>query len=195
MRELISTIEGALGPERLARLRADDDVYQQFWLGVLEALGRADLSREQVGFLISNGYGAVRNMRRAENSRSRYRSCPNCGHTLGNRTVRCPDCGEATVGAARLSSTTTAEGAVLDLPDSSYPVEGPVDLRLDVESFLKTLSGTDLYVGRRWLRDRADLLYKNHLAQIAFELGVSKPRVAQVKARVREAFRRWYWGT
>jgi len=193
VRDLIPTIEGALGPDRVARLKKDEDAYQQFWIGVLEALGRADLNRETVGFLISNGYGAVRNMRKAGNSRSRMKACPSCGRICGNRTVTCPGCGAETVGSARVVSTSLPEGGEADFPSPQY--RGAHDLSIDVWLFLRTLSGRDLYVARRVMVDRADLLFKNHLAQIGFELGVSKQRVSQIKVRVREAFRRWYYGT
>lgn len=192
MRELIPTIEGALGPERLRRLKRDDDAYQQFWLGVLEALSRVDLSRDSVSFLISNGYGSIRNMRRGENSRNRIRHCPSCGREYGNRTVECPLCRVPTEGAVRVVPTSNSEGCEIDFEDRRG---ADPDVGVDIGLFLKTLSGRELYVGRRWLQDRADLLYKNHLEQIAFELGISKPRAAQIKMKVKVAFRRWYFGT
>lgn len=193
MRELISTIEAALGQDRLARLKRDEDAYQQFWLGVLEAYHRIDLNRESVGFLVSNGYGAIRNMRRAENSRGRVRSCPRCGRVYGNRTMECPRCMHPTDGSVRTSSTAAATGEEMDFEDgrqSSY-----LELSIDIETFLGGLEGKRLYLARRWLVDRADMMYKNHLSQLAFEMGISKPRAAQIKVEVRDAFRRWYWGT
>lgn len=193
MRELIPTIEEALGPERLSRLKRDEDAYQQFWLGVLEAYRRVDLSRESIGFLISNGYGAVRNMRRAENSKNRLRICHQCGRVYGNRTVECPDCLVPTDGYVRIVSITASTGEDLDFEDGRPAA--PLSLSIDIELFLKRLSGKRLYVARRWLVDRVDLLFNNHLSQLAFELGISKPRVAQIKGEVRDSFRRWYFGT
>ena len=191
MRELIPAIEGALGAERLGRLRRDEDAYQQFWLGVLEALPRVDWSREALGYLISSGYGAVRNMRRAEDSRSRMRVCPGCGAHLGNRTRECPRCGRETDGAVRVSYLARPDGSDLEVVDERH-WPSP-DLRVDVEAFMETLSGREAYVARRWLVERADLTCQNHVRQIAFEMGVSQARVSQLKAKVRDQFRGWYF--
>lgn len=193
MRELIPTIEEALGPERLERLKKDEDAMQQFWLGVLEATARADLSRDVIGFYISNGYGAIRNMRKSEDSMMRRRVCPGCGAIYGNRTKICRRCGAELWSVPVVFPLTMPDGTDREL-EAPRPWAGPVDLQVDIESFVCTLGGRQAYVARRWLLDRADLFYDNHLAQIALEMGVSKPRVAQLKKRVREAFRVWYLG-
>lgn len=178
MRELIPAIEGALGPERLARLKRDEDAYQDFWEGVLRALERVDWERDALAFLVSAGYGAVRNARRRERTAQRLRFCPVCGKSYGYRTVTCPRCGGENESAPRLSGYLESEARAA--PDR--------DLAIAIEQFVATLSGQEAYVARRWMVERADLLHVNHLKQLAWEMGVSTPRVAQIKKRVREAF-------
>jgi hypothetical protein len=64
---------------------------------------------------------------------------------------------------------------------------------MDVELFVLTLTTRRLrYVATRWLIQRADLYYDNHLEQIAVELGISAPAVAKVKKRIRAAFKAWW---
>lgn len=184
MRELIPTIEQGLGDRRLSSLRRDPDAYQQFWLGVLEALARVDWSRETVGFLISSGYGAVDNMRRAERSKSRVKVCPECGRTYGYRTLTCR-CGAELESRGRVA-------AYEDVHPSARAED--LDLHIDIKTYVELLSGREAYVARRWLLDRADLLYANHLKQIAWELGVSVARVAQIKGAVRLGLVRWLNG-
>ena len=189
MRELsyfIPLIEGALGVERAARLRRDEDSYQQFWVGVLSALPRANPERELVPYLVSAGYGAVRNMRRGERTRGGFSRCPECGAVFGYRATRCPKCGSETVREIR-------HGEFEDVySDGRY--EEDLDGLIDLEAFVGGLSGITRYVARRWLLERADLLFANHLKQIASEFGVSAPRVAQVKKAIRAAYRAYLNG-
>jgi hypothetical protein len=185
MKDLVAAVEAGLGPDRLARLRRNPDSYQQFWLGVLEARLRLDGIRESVPFLISNGYGAVRNMRRAESSFQQLRVCPECGRVYGNRKKECPECYVPTVAETRHS-----EYAEWHSPQCSEPDL----LRADLEAFVCGQSGSRAYVARRWLLDRADLYYTNHLEQIAGELGLTSARVAQIKASVRGELRLWLNG-
>lgn len=184
MKDIVPVIEAGLGRERLVRLRRDPDAYQEFWLGVLEAMSRVDRSRDATAFLISNGYGAVRNMRRAERTKSRLKLCPECKGSFAYRRTECPWCGAELQPEARTSEYVDVEPA-RDGPD--------LDFLADVESFVRSLSGNDAYVARRWMIDRADLLYANHLRQIAAELGVSAPYVAKIKGRVRRAFLSFYY--
>jgi len=190
MKELILTIEEALGPDRLTKLRNNEDAYQQFWLGVLEAMSRADLSKETVGYLISSGYGSIRNMRRAENSKGKMRTCSICGVEYGYRTKVCRYCGAETDSSCRVSSTTGSDGGEIDFEDRT---RSELDFTIDISIFLETLTGNERYIAKRWLVDRADLLFANHTKQIAFELDLSSPRVAQIKTVVRQKFKDWYW--
>lgn len=176
MRELVPVIEAALGPRRLAALRRDEDAYQDFWVGVLEALARVDWDRDVVAYLITSGYGAVRNGRRAGWTDERLRRCPSCGGTFGYRAVRCPRCGAETESEVR-----HCELAVE--PEARRGEDA--DLRMSLEQFVATRAGNEAYVARRWLLERADLRYQNYQKQIAYELGLSAPRVAQVVSKLR----------
>lgn len=176
MRELIPAIEEALGPQRLAALRRNEDDYQEFWVGVLEALKRVDWSRDVMAYLISSGYGAVRNANRREWTDKRLRWCPSCGGTFGYRQVECPRCGAMTESEVRHSDL-TVEPAARQGADR--------DFEMSLESFVATLTGNARHVAKRWLLDRADLWYQNYQKQIAFELGLSAPRVAQVVSKLK----------
>ena len=178
MRELIPLIEEALGSDRLARLRRDEDAHQDFWVGVLEGLERVDWDRDAVAFLITAGYGAVRNAKRSKWTRDRYRICPSCGRVVGYRHVQCSHCGAETESGIRHSEYETSEAR--PEPDR--------DLVIDIQRFVATLSGPTAYVARRWMIDRLDLLSVNHTKQIAAELGVSAPRVAQIKKVIKSEF-------
>lgn len=185
MRQLIIAVEEGLGAERLARLKRDPDAYQQFWLGVLEAVSRINPDKDMVAYLISSGYGAVRNMRRSERTWSSMKVCPECGKIYGYRKRVCPECGVELKTEARHSEYQDWHQA---------PSEPDVDLLMEINVFVETLSGPDAYVARRWMVERADLLFKNHLAQIALELGVSSPRVAFIKKRIKQKFLEWHYG-
>lgn len=179
LRNLIPAVEQELGPERLARLRRDPDAYQQFWLGVLEATARVDWTRESLAFLISNGFGAVRNMRRSERSWNGMKVCRSCGKTYGYRAKTCLRCGAELETQVRLSEFD-------DLLPSRE--DRSVEAILDVKAFVETLDGKARYVARRWMLERADLYYVNYQKQIAFELGVSAPRVAQIVKALKAGF-------
>lgn len=187
---VIQEIEKALGPQRIKMLKRDEDSYQQFWLGVLEALNRVNLNKDFVGFLIMNGYGAVRNMKRTEYSKRRMRTCT-CGKILGYRTKICPCCGIETESQVRLSAIVNAEGENIEYEDLRPSRD--IDFSVDTKMFVDTLSGQQKYIARRWMLDRADLLFANHVKQIAFELDISAPRVVQIKNIIKKKFKSWYF--
>jgi len=179
MRDLIPVIEAALGPSRLAALKRNEDQYQDFWLGVLEAYNRVDWDRDAIAYLITSGYGAVRNAKRSGWTADRFRHCPACGKVQGYRAVRCSRCGAETQSEVR-------HHTILMEPESG---SGPDrDLRMTIEQFVETLSGNRRYIAKRWMLDRADLLYQNYSKQLAFELGISAPRVAQIVSRLKRDF-------
>jgi len=68
-----------------------------------------------------------------------------------------------------------------------------INLAIDIESFLTTLEDKEYYVAKRWMMDRADLLFANHVKQIAFEMEISAPRVTQIKNVIRKKFKSWYF--
>lgn len=189
---LVREIEVALGPDRLFYLKKNEDAYQQFWLGVLEAFGRMDKDRDFIGFLVSNGYGAVRNMNRSEYSKSKMRYCPSCGKRLGYRTKICPFCNSETETKTRNISIVNRDGEFIEYEDDRPSRD--IDLSLDIDTFLLTLEGNQQYIARRWMKDRADLLFANHVKQLAFELEISAPRVVQIKNIIRKKFKSWYYG-
>lgn len=183
MKEVVAFVEAGLGPARLASLKGDDDDMQQFWLGVLEALPRMR-GAPDVGFLISSGYGSVRNARRAERTASGMTVCSGCGAHWGYRQRECPRCGSELSREVRVSEFSEEVRGVRGR-------ESEVDLRLTVEAFVETLEGTERRVAKRWLLDRADLYHENHGKVIAAELGVSAAYVSAVKKAIRARFASW----
>ena len=178
MRELIPDIQKGLGPERLAQLKRDEDAFQDFWEGVFNAVDNVDWDRDFVAYLISAGYGQIRNARRSERTAHTLKYCPKCGRVYGYRKIECPKCKVETVSNSRHMS-------YIESQSSPYH---DVDIQIDIDRFVDILSGQEYYVAKRWMIDRADLLYKNHLTQLAAEMHVSAPRVAHVKNKVKAKF-------
>ena len=179
--ELIDKITEGLG-DRISTLRHNEDDYQTFWVGVLEAIPRLNPKKPMIQFLISNGYGAIKNSHRSTMSVDLVRYCEKCGTYHGFRTKNCPACKSEMRLIRRLSSY------------EDYHMKEDIDPlnKIMLEQFIDTLDGNHKYVAKRWLLDRADLLYANHSKQIAFELGISAPAVARHKKVIRQEFLRWY---
>lgn len=182
MHDLVEKIEEGLGSDRLRELKRKEDEYQMFWVGVLEALPKARPQNE-VPYLITAGYGAVRNYRRAENSRAYYKVCPQCGESYGYRTRYCSQDGA-------LLENRSRSVEYLDRHETS--IHEQVEERILLEQFVGILEGRRRYIARRWLLDRADVLYDNHIKQIAGELGISAPAVARHKQYIKEQLFYWY---
>lgn len=178
----VAFIQEALG-DRLKSLKRDDDKIQIFWLGVLSAVPRMQPDKDEINYLISAGYGAIKNWRRAENTKRFFAYCRKCGTKYSFRKQSCDKCGS---------------DLLIDLRESKeehIPVTHELNDKIVVEQFMETLEeGTRKYVAKRWLVDRADLFYANHLKQIGFELGISAPAVAVHKKHIREQFLHFYHG-
>jgi hypothetical protein len=176
--EFISRVEGQVNRSRWWR---DDDLRQVFWLGVVESFYDLGGGDTQMAFIVQRGRGAVRNEVRANWSRVLRKRCPGCGREYGYRTTICRGCGVELVILSRYTPY------IDSYTDDAEDVE-----RVDLDLFVLTLDGRQAYVARRWLIDRADLCYENHLQQIASELGISDPAVARMKRIIRRRFREWY---
>ena len=185
--DLVKTIEDALGEKRLHKLQRNEDEYQIFWVGVLEHRYNVDKDRDPIPYLISCGYGAIRNARLMENTRTKVRTCPDCGRVYSYRYSHCPYCRVESQTERRVFSTALPDGSEMEFETQS--AEEQLILDLDIARFVETLHGNEQYVARRWLIDRADLKYANHLKQIALELGCSAPYVARVKKSIRNKWK------
>ena len=130
----------------------EDDLQQDFWLGVLKAVERSN-REEEIPFLVSSGWGEVRNSRK--------------------KTSR--------------DSLLLTHEPICEDPD--------IDARLDIERFVNGLIGRRYqYFARRWLIDRVDLLVPDPMRQIAWEMGLSRARVGQMKVDVIHWFKGWTYG-
>lgn len=174
------TIEKELGKRRK---NLTEDQYQIFWVGVLKALKTVDKNRDIIPYLILRGFGEVKNQRRSEFSHKYLKYCPVCGKSFGFRTQICKLCNEE---------------LLIDNRQSEFVEHNTYDEDITnvvmIKQFVKTLSGKRRYVAQRWLIDRADLMYDNHLKQIAFELNISAPAVSTHKTKVQRDFLKWYHG-
>ena len=180
--DIVQQIEHVLGTDRVRQLKKNDDNYQIFWLGVLEHRKDVDCTRDPIPYLISCGYGAIRNEYLKSNTRDKMRVCPHCGRSYTYRYARCPKCGADSVTERRVFSSTLEDNSEMEFEDGRTT---DVLLSIDIDFFISTLHGNEQYVARRWLKDRADLMYDNHLKQIALEMGCSAPYVARVKKSIR----------
>jgi|GEM_PF-4044890 len=180
--DLVKVIEDGLGKDRLRKLQKNSDNYQQFWIGVLKATKRVDWSKDFIGFLISNGYGEIRNAYRAEYTKTKYRVCLKCHKIYNYRTLACPCCGEELI---------TEQKIFPYIDDIDSPVIENIDEKIDFERFVNTLQGQEAYIGKRWIIDRVDLYYNNHLKQLSKEMKLSIPRICQIKRKIRDKFKIW----
>jgi hypothetical protein len=177
-RAFIKTIEEVLG-DRLKYLKRDEDKLQTFWMGVLEAIPRMKIDNAEVNFLISAGYGAIRNWERSKNTERFFKFCPTCGRKYAYRVVSCSHC-----------KNTDLNIDLYDVEEDNHLYSDPdhADLIMTIEQYVQTIDGRKQYVAQRWLIERADLMFANHIKQIAFELGISAPAVAKYKKTIRAEF-------
>ena len=174
----VDKIEKALGSRK--RYMTEDQ-YQTFWVGVLKATSDLNPEKDQIPFLIMRGLGEIKNMQRSEYSYKYYKFCPVCGKEYPFRSKICI-CGQELEISHRH----------VELFDPPQIQEDPLD-KIVIEEFLDTREeGTQKYVAKRWLQDRADVMYDNHLKQIGFELGISAPAVASHKKKIKQKFLLWY---
>lgn len=180
--KLVSDIVEGLG-DRIFSLRRNEEDYQTFWVGVLEAMSKVDSTRPIIPYLISSGYRAIKNNHRSEMSVDLAGYCEMCGVYYGFRTHVCPECKGKLKLIRRMS-------LYEDYHVSHYN-DDPLN-RIMLEQFIETLEGNHKYTAKRWMLDHADIMYDNHLKQIGFELGISAPAVAKYKKIIRQKFLRWY---
>lgn len=189
--DLIEQIEYGLGRDRLNKLKKHDDDYQIFWVGVLEHRKDVDINRDPIPYLISCGYGAIRNEILKENTKTKIRYCPCCGKEFSYRKSECPHCKTENITDRKIYSTTMVDGSDMEFEQEDYSIVDIED-QIMVQKFINTLYGREKYVAKRWLVDRADLKYNNHCKQLAMELGCSAPYVARLKKAIRNKWKLMY---
>lgn len=91
----------------------------------------------------------------------------------------CPECGGETESEIRCSEM-KLEPPARERRDA--------DLAMTLEQFVDTKVDKERYIARRWLLDRADLRYQNYQKQIAYEIKLSAPRVAQIVTKLKREF-------
>jgi len=132
--------------------------------------------------LFLQGVNKVRHYIITNDSRRLNRYCDQCNRFYGFRTVRCRECGSEMRITSRMLVYKDYEHGDYD-PD--------MIIKISMEQFVETLDGKYRYIAKRWLLDRVDLMYDNHLKQLALELGMSAPRIAKLKKSVRERYIEW----
>jgi len=178
--EFIRLIKAKVGPRW--RGWADPDITQVFWLGVMKGIQKVR-PNDPLKYLVVRGYGAVRSYAMANYHQGLMKVCRVCGRTWHFRKGWC-SCG----GVLDIRNRFAGLGGLVQLSDIEV-----LDIKVDIDLFVETLpKGRFRYVARRWLQDRVDLLYVNHLQQLSLEMGISAQAVSRYKVRVRNSYRSWY---
>lgn len=178
---LVHVIKSALGTKYYS-LKQDEDKEQTFWLGVVKAISSIDYDRDPLEYLILSGWNEIRNYNKHTWSRDIVRFCSRCNKYYGYRTKICPTCGDDMQNLKR---------SQIYNDNCHFSHESDIDIMLNIEEFVNTLSGKQKYVAHRWLLDRADLMYQNYSKQLAQELGVSAPMISKYVKQIRTKFKRW----
>lgn len=181
--KFIKLIIDGLGNKRYNALKQDEDKYQIFWLGVIEATNKIKSNDKQIGYLILKGYGNIKNWVKSNHSRNIIKYCPECGSTYGFRKIGSCKCGEFDL---KISNRFKA------LTDIYIYRDEDKTLSIAIEQFIETLIGNIKYVAKRWLIDRVDLLYDNYSKQLASELEVSPPMISKYIRKIKQKFIKWY---
>lgn len=152
-----------------------DDLRQSFAEGVIKALPSADPDKPTpVGaYLYQMGmYGVLHYMRNQAN-RSLTSTCPACGWHGTTYQRRCPKCHEITVGKERY----------VELDDTHHPFDNGISVPNEL------FQGTEFTEAEQrvlWLLTNSGPVDSGIWKDIAFTLGISRARVAQLKKRLAE---------
>jgi len=188
MDDLMSRINRTLG-SRNERLKTNPDNYQNFWLGVLEAIPKATKTANPIPYLISKGYFMIHQKKRSENRHSYVAYCPNCGEFFNFTANECPAC----KGDLEYFNRRDDMGSDVDGGFIPQQLDRDITLQLTIEQFVDQLpEGRDKYIAKRWLLDRIDLLVDNYCKELAMEIGIHSTNVAKRITRIKSAFRIWY---
>lgn len=166
----------------------DEELQQVFWLGVMRKIDRCQWapSLHPIRFLTTQGANEVRHWIQKQYSVNLQRYCSECNRFYGYRHEWC------------------------DIHHKELPVRGRYSVYVDalrgspdedvieeysMEQFVKFLgrfeSESVVHVAQRWLVDRVDIYYDNHSKQLALELDLTPPRIAQIKKHIREILLEW----
>ena len=184
LEDLVRQIESRLG-SRKNYLRKDPDAYQDFWLGVMESIPKATKTADPVPYLINKGYGRAWQNRRSESRHSHVSYCKKCDQYHTFTRLACPECGSELEYLNRRDFIDQGHF----LPTSK---DEDVTLRLTIEQFIEQLDGKMRYVAKRWMLDRADLMYDNYCKQLSAEVGIGASGIAKIVKKIRRAFQVWY---
>lgn len=169
--------------KRYKRIEQDQDEHQEFWVGLLDAQRKHP--DKSIPYLIRAGYWSLMTYRRSERSKDLADYCEKCNIVSNSQMRYCPKCGSEMHFIRRKVEYN-------DVFRSRYNI-GLLE-RLVIEQFIETQCGSAKYIAKRWMIDRADLLYRNYQEQLAREIGISQQAISKHCRKIKNRFIIFYNG-
>jgi len=184
--EVLVRVSEGLG-HRLNVLSNNEDNYQNFWVGVYEAIDMADFTRDVVPYLIAKGYSKISQESRRDNRHIYVAYCGNCNRYRKHYQSECHKC----------------HGSLQYKSRCDYIEDNPIELgssdedivnRLAVEQYVDRLGNEDkryAYIAKRLFLDRVDLLVDNYCKQLSKETGMGVSTIANRVTKIRHELSRY----
>jgi hypothetical protein len=192
--EVLARVSEGLG-YRLNVLLDNEDDYQNFWLGVYEAIKMADFTRDVVPYLIIKGYSKISQERRRDNRHIYVAYCGNCNRYRKHYQSECYLCHGSLQYMSRCEAVEDTTGYVMDI--DRYVKKHHIELRssdediinrLAVEQYIDRLGNEDkryAHIAKRLFIDRVDLLVDNYCKQLSRETGMGVSTIANRVTKIR----------
>lgn len=178
--EVLVIVSEGLG-HRLNILLSNEDNYQNFWLGVYEAIELADFTGDVVPYLIIKGYSKISQESRRNNRHIFVGYCKNCNHYCKHYQSECHRCHGQLLYEPRRRCIETS-------PIEFASNDEDITTRLAVEQYIDRLGNEDkryAYIAKRLFIDRVDLLVDNYCKQLSKETGMGVSTIANRVTKIR----------
>ena len=185
--EVFTRVSEGLGRQFNVLLKNEDD-YQNFWLGVYEAIKMADFTRDVVPYLITKGYYKISEERRRDNKHIYVAYCENCNRYRKHYQSECYRCHGSLQYMSRCELVEDIARYVekhhIELRSSDEDIVN----RLAVEQYIDRLGNEDeryAHIAKRLFIDRVDLLVDNYCKQLSKETGMGVSTIANRVTKIR----------
>lgn len=178
--EVLVRVSEGLG-SRLNILLSNEDNYQNFWLGVYEAIEVADFTRDVVPYLIAKGYSKISQENCRNNKHLFVAYCENCKRHCKHYQSECRKCHGQLQYKSRCSSV---EDGHIELHTS----DEDITTRLAVEQYIDRLGNEDkisAYIAKRVFLDHVGLFVDNYCKQLSKETGMGVSTIANRVTKIR----------
>jgi hypothetical protein len=178
--EVLVRVSEGLG-YRLNVLLRNEDNYQNFWVGVYEAIDMADFTRDVVPYLIAKGYSKISQESYRNNRHIYVAYCRNCNRYCKHYRSECRKCHGSLQYKARCEY-------IGDNPIELSSSDEDIVNRLAVEQYIDRLGNEDkryAYIAKRLFLDRVDLLVDNYCKQLSKETGMGVSTIANRVIKIR----------